>query len=132
MMSTPGSQRPFVDNAGFNTPGWLETMTIDASGFVVTPILLHPRSRGAITLRDADPLSPPKIHANYFTDTPNAVRGIAAASGSDVDVLARACFLAAQIIGANAVGARLGLDPNVSSTSLFIPLYKYLYLLREN
>jgi hypothetical protein len=45
-------------------------MTDFASGFVVVPILLHPNSRGAITLRDADPLSPPRIDANYFTDAP--------------------------------------------------------------
>jgi choline dehydrogenase len=37
-------------------------------GFTVHACFLRPRSRGRITLRDADPLSPPRIEANYLSD----------------------------------------------------------------
>lgn len=87
-------------------------MTDFASGFVVVPILLHPNSRGAVTLRDADPLSPPRIDANYFTDTPLGSDAV----GSDVDVLARGCLIAARIVGAKAMGERLGLPSGVAGT----------------
>lgn len=34
----------------------------------MSPVVLHPKSRGSITLRSADPLAPPVIHANYLTE----------------------------------------------------------------
>ncbi|XP_050300397.1 glucose dehydrogenase [FAD, quinone] [Anthonomus grandis grandis] len=34
----------------------------------IIPAVLHPKSRGEIRLRDANPLSKPMIFANYFTD----------------------------------------------------------------
>ncbi|XP_066991767.2 glucose dehydrogenase [FAD, quinone] [Anabrus simplex] len=33
-----------------------------------SPVVLHPRSRGYITLKSSDPLEPPLIYANYFSD----------------------------------------------------------------
>lgn len=32
------------------------------------PLLLHPRSRGYVELRDSNPFSLPKLHSGYFTD----------------------------------------------------------------
>ena len=36
--------------------------------FTLLAILLHPYSKGNITLRSTNPLDPPVIHANYFKD----------------------------------------------------------------
>jgi len=33
----------------------------------IIPANIHPKSRGFVTLKDKDPLSPPKIYANYFS-----------------------------------------------------------------
>ena len=38
-------------------------------GFTLLAILLHPYSRGNITLRSTNPLDPPVIHANYLKDS---------------------------------------------------------------
>uniref|UniRef100_A0A336M5H8 CSON012427 protein n=1 Tax=Culicoides sonorensis TaxID=179676 RepID=A0A336M5H8_CULSO len=40
----------------------------DKNTFMVLPMVLRPKSRGRIYLRDTDPLSPPKIIPNYFAD----------------------------------------------------------------
>ena len=37
-------------------------------GFSVIPILLHPYSRGFITLKNTNPFSKPLIHAGFFSD----------------------------------------------------------------
>ena len=37
--------------------------------FTLLAILLHPYSRGNITLRSINPLDPPVIHANYLKDS---------------------------------------------------------------
>ena len=47
----------FVDH-GFGNP--------EGHGFTVAAILLHPESRGTITLSSADPAAPPIIQANYL------------------------------------------------------------------
>lgn len=36
--------------------------------FSVSPVVLHPKSRGDITLRSTNPLDPPVIKANYLTE----------------------------------------------------------------
>lgn len=36
--------------------------------FSISPVVLHPKSRGEITLRSADPLASPRIKANYLTE----------------------------------------------------------------
>lgn len=36
--------------------------------FSMSPVVLHPKSRGSITLRTNDPLEPPVIKANYLTE----------------------------------------------------------------
>ncbi|CAH2000161.1 unnamed protein product [Acanthoscelides obtectus] len=36
--------------------------------WTLMPLLLRPRSRGWIRLRNKNPFSPPLIHANYFDD----------------------------------------------------------------
>ncbi|XP_037292672.1 glucose dehydrogenase [FAD, quinone] [Manduca sexta] len=38
------------------------------SSFSVVPLLLRPKSRGYIRLRDSNPYSPPLIYPNYFTE----------------------------------------------------------------
>lgn len=34
----------------------------------VSPVVLHPKSRGYLTLKTSDPLDPPLMYANYFSD----------------------------------------------------------------
>lgn len=41
---------------------------LPGDGYTLHACALHPRSRGRISLRDADPLSPPRIQANYLGD----------------------------------------------------------------
>jgi len=54
----------FFMNHGFDpTPG---------HGFTIGPTLLHPRSRGRITLHSNDPLAHPTIQANYFKEEEDA------------------------------------------------------------
>jgi choline dehydrogenase-like flavoprotein len=36
-------------------------------GFAIRPCLLHPESRGEVTLRSANPDDPPRIHYNFFS-----------------------------------------------------------------
>lgn len=36
--------------------------------FTFMPAVLHPRSRGTVRLRSADPLQPPLVRFGYFTD----------------------------------------------------------------
>lgn len=38
------------------------------SSFSIVPLLLRPKSRGYLKLRDANPYSPPLIYPNYYTD----------------------------------------------------------------
>jgi choline dehydrogenase-like flavoprotein len=42
-------------------PGYLD-------GYGIRPTLLHPRSRGAVTLASADPNAPMRIQYNFFSD----------------------------------------------------------------
>lgn len=51
------------------------------SSFSIVPLLLRPRSRGIIKLRDSNPYSPPMIYPNYLTDP------------HDVEVLVRVYLL---------------------------------------
>nr|XP_033329521.1 glucose dehydrogenase [FAD, quinone]-like [Megalopta genalis] len=47
--------------------------------FSIVPVLLHPKSRGQVTLRSADPLDPPVFDINYYDhrdDLETIVRGI--------------------------------------------------------
>jgi len=37
-------------------------------GFTIFPVLLHPRSRGVVSLRTTDPADPPLIDPRYLTD----------------------------------------------------------------
>ncbi|XP_015520001.1 glucose dehydrogenase [FAD, quinone] [Neodiprion lecontei] len=55
---------------------------LDHAAFEMAPTLLRPRSRGYITLRDADPDSPPIIVPNYFGDP------------HDLDVLVQGALIA--------------------------------------
>jgi choline dehydrogenase len=41
---------------------------LDGDGFTVHACFLRPHSRGRISLRDADPRTPPRIEANYLSD----------------------------------------------------------------
>ncbi|RZC37441.1 glucose dehydrogenase [FAD, quinone]-like, partial [Asbolus verrucosus] len=51
--------------------------SIKKRAFTILPIVLHPRSRGTIRLRDKNPKSPPLIDPNYLSD------------GYDVEVMLR-------------------------------------------
>lgn len=36
--------------------------------FAIMPVLLHPKSKGLVKVRSADPFDPPLLYGNYFTD----------------------------------------------------------------
>lgn len=59
ILSTP----PFEANPW--VPGWTPAFP-DIMG--IRPIVLHPRSRGAVTLRSADPVAPVRITGNFLSD----------------------------------------------------------------
>ena len=42
-------------------------LTPPGHGYWISVVLLHPESRGSITLRSSNPADPPKIQANYLT-----------------------------------------------------------------
>jgi choline dehydrogenase-like flavoprotein len=46
-------------------PGWKSAYQ---DGYSVRPVLLHPRSRGDVTLRSPDPLAPVRIRHNFLSD----------------------------------------------------------------
>ncbi|CAK1541576.1 unnamed protein product [Leptosia nina] len=46
------------------------------SSFSIVPLLLRPKSRGFLKLRDADPYSPPLIYPNYFSEPEDILRMI--------------------------------------------------------
>ena len=39
-----------------------------SEGFSIMPVLLHPRSRGALTLASKSPFDPPLIDPNFLAD----------------------------------------------------------------
>jgi choline dehydrogenase len=41
---------------------------LSREGLTVFPVLLHPRSRGNVRLRSADPDDPPLINPNYLAE----------------------------------------------------------------
>ena len=47
-------------------PGWQRAYQ---DGYSVRPVLLHPRSRGDVTLRSVDPRAPVRIRHNFLADT---------------------------------------------------------------
>ncbi|MFN3889475.1 MAG: GMC family oxidoreductase [Beijerinckiaceae bacterium] len=56
--------------------------------FGIRPTLLHPKSRGSVRLRSADPLAKPRIDFNFLTD-PADMATIIAGSRRALDVAAR-------------------------------------------
>ncbi len=48
----------FAEHGALNPPG---------HGYCISVVLLHPESKGSITLRSINPADPPKIQANYLT-----------------------------------------------------------------
>jgi choline dehydrogenase len=77
-------------NHGFDRP--------DGHGFTLGALQLRPRSRGEITLRTADPLSPPAIQPNYLSDP------------EDLRVLLAGVRLARKIAAAHAFDAFRGAE----------------------
>ncbi|XP_063231258.1 glucose dehydrogenase [FAD, quinone]-like [Bacillus rossius redtenbacheri] len=63
----------------------------------ISPVVLHPKSRGRISLRSADPLAPPLIRANYLTHR------------DDVNTLVEGVKIAVRL-GATRALARYGLE----------------------
>ena len=37
-------------------------------GFIISPLFLHPKSRGSVTLADNNPLSPPVIDPRFLSE----------------------------------------------------------------
>src|SRR5262249_11232462 len=71
----------FIDH-GFTRP--------EGHGFSLTPTVLRPKSRGRLTLRSRDPLTPPVIQPNYLADE------------DDLGLLIAGMKLAHRLIGARA------------------------------
>ncbi|CAF4884404.1 unnamed protein product [Pieris macdunnoughi] len=46
------------------------------SSFSIVPLLLRPKSRGFIKLRDSNPFSPPRIYPNYYSEPEDILRVI--------------------------------------------------------
>ncbi|KAL1461353.1 hypothetical protein WDU94_013256 [Cyamophila willieti] len=64
----------------------------------IWPMILYPRSRGKLLLKDSHPLSPPLIYANFFNDT------------RDLDVIVEGIKMAVQLSKTNAfqsIGSKL-------------------------
>ncbi len=49
-------------------PYSIESYVHRHDGFTILPSLLHPKSRGTLTLNDSDPTSPPRIDPNFLSD----------------------------------------------------------------
>lgn len=49
-------------------PYTIKSYAHEQDGFTILPSLLHPESRGTITLSDADPTSPPVINPNFLSE----------------------------------------------------------------
>ena len=68
----------------------------EAHGISISPCVLHPRSRGSVTLRSADPRDQASFRANVLTDQ------------NDVETLVRGVRLALRILAAPALANLLG------------------------
>ena len=94
---TPGVHAPDLQyhfgpayylNHGFDRP--------EGHGFSIGPTLLRPKSRGRITLRSSDPLTPPAIQPNYLSEE------------SDVCVLVQGIRLARRLAQTKAFASYCG------------------------
>jgi choline dehydrogenase len=61
---------------------------LPGDGYTLHACYLHPRSRGHIALASADPTAPPRIHANYLSDT----------AGFDLKMMVEAARLSREIL----------------------------------
>ena len=61
---TPGGCAPQCTCPGLDD----HDLSATAEGFTLCPTLLHPRSRGSVTVVSADPFEHPKIDPNYLSD----------------------------------------------------------------
>jgi choline dehydrogenase len=59
-----------ADQLNVKEDSWAETHGNPPSreGLTIFPVLLHPKSRGTVRLRSADPEDPPLINPNYLSD----------------------------------------------------------------
>ena len=71
---------------------------LPGDGFTVHACQLRPRSRGRLSLRDADPHSPPRIEAGYLSDP----------EGFDLRVMVEAAKLSRELLGQQAFDAFRG------------------------
>jgi choline dehydrogenase len=61
--------------APFNAHPWFNPVRKPfADGFAVRTVLLHPHSRGKITVASADPLAPPRINQNFLASDADRIR----------------------------------------------------------
>lgn len=91
---------PFIDHAQVEP---------DGHGLTLAPILLQPKSSGAVTLASSDPTAPPKIHAGYLSDP----------DGADLALMIEGVERAREILAAPALSEHVGegLEPLDSVTS---------------
>jgi choline dehydrogenase len=73
-------------------------------GITIAPIVLQPRSRGAVTLRSADPFDRPAIHLNAFSDP----------DGEDLRVLTEGVNLAQRLLRTAPLRPLLAEEPTPS------------------
>jgi choline dehydrogenase len=95
-------------------------------GITLSACLLRPESRGHIALRDANPLSAPRIHANYLQHESD--QRLAVAAVRRMRDIAAAQPLARYVVQANEPGAALQSDEDIltwvrqRSGSIFHPV----------
>lgn len=81
-------------------------------GFTLVPILLHPKSKGTVTLKSSDPFDYPNIDPNYF-DHPD-----------DIEIMKRAIKIAEEILETSAMKEVGAISDNFKNAD-FCAAYKY-------
>lgn len=74
----------------------------DPKHFLISPVVLHPKSRGTISLKSSDPLQPPLIKANYLTEP------------EDMASLIEGVRLAQRLASANILKEKYGVRPDTT------------------
>ncbi|XP_053404915.1 glucose dehydrogenase [FAD, quinone]-like [Mercenaria mercenaria] len=81
-------------------------------GFTLIPIVLHPRSRGTITLKSTDPFDYPNIDPNYLDHT------------KDMEVLKRAIKISEKLLETDSF-KQIGTHSDTYKNAVFCAMHEY-------